>query len=111
MADFDFKQVLADSIALAKNELGNTFKKVKPFAEHEFTQFSENALFLASLKLKGTIDEEELKSRILLQKLALANVLLAIQGVGLVTAQNVVNGVLGIVVKAVETAIGVAIPV
>ena len=111
MPDFDFNQVIGDAVAFTKNELGNTFKKVKPFAEHEFKQFSENALFLASLKLKGTIDEAELQSRIQLQKLALANVLLAIKGVGIVSAQNVVNGVLGIVVKAVKTAIGVAIPV
>jgi len=111
MPDFNFTQVISDAIALTKNELGKTFKKVKPFAEHEFQQFSENALFLANLKLQGTIDEAELQSRIQLQKLALANVLLAIKGVGIVSAQNVVNGVLGIVGKAVETAIGVAIPV
>lgn len=111
MPSFDFKQVLKDSIALTKNELGSSFKKVKPFAEHEFRQFSESAIFLAELKLKGVIDEEEFNSRIMLQRLALTNVLLAIKGVGIVTAQNVVNGVLGIVSKALETAIGVAIPV
>lgn len=111
MADFDFKQVIKDALALTKNELGTSFKKVKPFAEHEFRQFSESALFLAELKLKGTIDEEEFQSRLVLQKLALTNVLLAMKGVGIVAAQNVVNGVLGIVAKAVETAIGVAMPV
>ena len=111
MPAFDFKQVIADSIAFSKNELGTTYKKLKPYAEHEFTQFAENALFLANLKSKGTIDDDEFKSRMLLQKLALSNVLLAIKGIGIVGAQNVVNGVLGIVAKAVETAIGVALPV
>ena len=110
MPAFDFKQVVADSVAFTKNELGNTYKKIKPYAEHEFTQFTENALFLANLKLNGTIDEAEFQSRILLQRLALTNVLLAIKGIGIVTAQNVVNGVLGIVSKAIETAIGVALP-
>jgi hypothetical protein len=111
MPDFDFKQVVADSIALSKNQLGTTYKKLKPYAEHEFTQFAENALFLANLKANGTIDDDELQSRITLQKLALSNVLLAIEGIGIVTAQNVVNGVLDIITKAVQTAIGVTLPV
>jgi hypothetical protein len=111
MPDFDFKQVLSDTIAFAKTELGTTFKKVKPFAEHEFTQFAENALFLAELRLKGTIDDEELKSRLLLQRLALSNVLLAIKGIGIVTAQNLVNGALAIVTKAVKKAINIALPI
>jgi hypothetical protein len=111
MPDINFKQVLSDSISFSRKELGTAFKKVKPFAEHEFTQFAENALFLAQLKLKGVIDDDELKSRLMLQKIAVANVLLAIKGIGLVTAQNVVNGVLGIISKAIKSAINVALPI
>lgn len=111
MPDFDFNQVLGDSLAFAKKELGSTFKKVKPFAEHEFKQFAENALFLAQLKLRGIIENDELSSRIQLQKLAMANVLLAIKGIGIVTAQNLVNGVLDIVSKSIKKAINVAIPI
>jgi len=107
----DYKKILSDSIALAKNEAGSSFNKLKPFAEHQFQQFAEDALFLANLKLKKTIDDEELKSRIQLQKLALQNVLLAIKGIGLVTAQNIVNGVLAIVATAVKGAIKVALPI
>jgi hypothetical protein len=111
MADINFKQIIDDSIAFSKGELGSTFKKLKPFAEHEFRQFAENAAFLAKLKLQGTIDNEELKSRLQLQKLALSNVLLAIKGIGIVTAQNLVNGVLAIIGKAIKSAINVSLPV
>ena len=97
MADINFKQILDDSIAFSKGELGATFKKLKPFAEHEFTQFAENTAFLAKLKFLGTIDDDEFKSRLLLQRLAFSNVLLAIKGIGIVTAQNLVNGILAIV--------------
>jgi hypothetical protein len=110
MAAIDIKQIVAESIALAKQEVGESWTKLKPFAEHEFTQFAEDALFLATLKLKGAIDENELKARIELQKLALSNVLLAIKGIGIVTAQNVINGVLMIVGKAIHTAISVILP-
>lgn len=111
MADLDFKQIIADSIAFSKKELGSKFKQFKPFAEHEFQQFAENALFLAKLRLSGTIEDDELMSRLQLQKLAMANVLLAIKGIGIVTAQNLVNGVLGIVSGAISKAINIALPV
>lgn len=111
MAAINFQQILADSIATTKEQVGSAWKKLKPFAEHEFTQFAENAVFLANLKLKGVIDENELKVRLDIQKLALANVLLAIKGIGLVTAQNVVNGVLGVVSAAIKKALQVVLPV
>lgn len=111
MADINFKQILDDSISLAKQELGSSFKKFKPFAEHEFRQFAENAAFLANLKLQGVIEDAEFKSRMELQRLAFGNVLLAIKGVGLVTAQNLVNGILGIVGKAIKTALNITLPI
>ena len=111
MAAINFKQILDESIVFAKTELGGTFKKLKPFAEHEFTQFAENAAFLAKLKLEGIIELDELKSRLELQKLALNNVLLTIKGIGLVSAQNLVNGILAIVSKAIMGALKISLPV
>jgi hypothetical protein len=110
MPDFDINQVLKDSLDFAKKELGSTYKKVKPFAEHEFRQFSENTLFLAQLKLRGVIDDQEFKSRMQMQKLSMANVLLAIKGVGIVAAQNLVNGVADIVGKAIKKALNIVVP-
>jgi len=111
MAAINFKQILDESIVFARTELGGTFKKLKPFAEHEFTQFAENAAFLAKLKLDGIIEGDELKSRLELQKLALNNVLLTIKGIGLVSAQNLVNGILAIVSKAILGALKISLPV
>lgn len=111
MATINFKQILDDSIVFAKAELGGTYKKLKPFAEHEFTQFAENAIFLAQLRQDGIIGKDELETRLTLQKLAFSNVLLTIQGIGLVSAQNLVNGILGIVSKAVTNALSISLPV
>ncbi len=111
MADIDFKQILNDSIVFAKTELGGTYKKLKPFAEHEFTQFAENVAFLAKLKLDGVIERDELESRLTLQQFAFKNVLLTIKGIGLVSAQNLVNGILGIVSKAILGALKISLPV
>lgn len=111
MADINFPQIVSDSLAFAKQEVGKSWNKLKPYAEHEFTQFAENAVFLAKLKLAGSIEEEELKVRLNIQRLALNNVLLAIKGIGLVLAQNVVNGVLDIVAKAIKATLKVALPI
>ena len=111
MANLDFNQILKDCISLAKQEVGKNWSKLKPFAEHEFTQFAENAQFLAELRLKGLIDDDELKVRLRFQQMALNNVLLAIKGIGLKTAENVVNGVLGIVATALKTALNIVLPI
>jgi hypothetical protein len=111
MAAIDFPQILKECISLAKHEVGKNWSKLKPFAEHEFTQFAENAEFLAQLRLKNIIDDEEFKVRLRFQQTALNNVLLAIKGIGLKTAENVVNGVLGIVSTALKSAINIVLPV
>ena len=68
-------------------------------------------MFLAKLKLSGAIDDNELKARMDIQKLALSNVLLAIKGIGLVTAQAVVNGILSILGNAVKGSLSVLLPI
>jgi hypothetical protein len=111
MAGLDFKKILSDCIALAKQEVGKNWKKLKPYADHEFQQFAENAEFLAQLRLMGVIDDDELKSRLRFQQTALNNVLLTIEGIGLKTAENVVNGVIGIVSVAIKTALNIVLPI
>lgn len=111
MADINFSQIVSDSIAFTKQEVGKSWSKLKPYAEHEFTQFAETAVFLAKLKLSGNIKDDELKARLNIQRLALNNVLLAIKGIGLVMAQNVVNGILDIVTTAISKTLKVALPI
>lgn len=109
MADIDFTQVLKDCLEAAKGELGKSWKKYKPYAEHEIKQFAQSAEFLAKLRAAGEIDDEELQERIELQKLAFKNVLLTIEGIGLITAQKVTNLILKIVSTALQTALGAVI--
>jgi len=98
---FNIDEIVKDSVALARKEVGKAWKELRPYADHEFRQFSENAEFLAQLKKKKVISEEELASRLAIQKMALNNVLLAVKGIGAVTAQNVVNAVFKVVEKAI----------
>ncbi len=110
MHSLDLNGIINDSVAFAQKELGATYKKLKPYAEAEFTRFAENAARLAQLKLQGRISDAELKTRLQLQQHALATVLLAIQGISLIMAEKIVNGVLNIVAKALRSALNISLP-
>lgn len=111
MEKLDLNKILADAVALAKNETGKAWKKVEPYAEHEFTQFAESVQFITQLFLAGKISEDDFKARLQFQKMALSTVLTTIEGIGIIAAQNVVNGVLDILRNAVQASFGLALPV
>lgn len=106
----DLKQLIQDCIAAAKPVLGKSWDSFKPFAQGEFKKFTESAHHLAKLKLDGAIGEEELKERLAFQKKALENVMLAIKGIGKVTAQKAINAVIDVVKNAVHQALKIALP-
>lgn len=107
----DYNQIIKDSLDATRKIVGKSWKNVKPYAEAEFLSFLQNAEHLANLKLSGEISEEELAKRLIIQRTSLTNVFLTIEGMSLVTAQNVVNAVLGIVGEAIFTAIKVVLPI
>jgi len=111
MPAIDLQQILNDSIEAVKPILGKSWKSFKPYAEHEFKKFAESAAFLAELRLTNKIDDDELKERLEIQRIALKNVMLAVEGIGLVTAQNAINAVIEIVKKAAKAALSVALPI
>ncbi|OOQ58794.1 hypothetical protein [Mucilaginibacter pedocola] len=97
----DFDQILKDCIAAAKKELGAGWNDAAPFAEQKFKQYLEDMADLNKLRADGTIDEDEFKYRADLHKSSMQSVLLAVKGIGLIAAQNIINAVLGIVGKAI----------
>lgn len=111
MANINFNQLLKDCLGAAENHLKDAYQAAKPFAEQSFKQFAEDALFLAKLRLANEIDDNELKHRLDNQKIALANVLLAVKGIGLIEAQDTINEVFGFVSDAIFGAIKVALPI
>lgn len=110
MSALDINQVLSDSVAATKTIVGKHWKNLEPFAEHEFRKFAESTEFLAQLKLKGQISDEELKARLEIQRLALKNVLLTIAGIGLITAQEIINAVLAIISDGILKSLSLVLP-
>jgi hypothetical protein len=107
----DIHQILTDSLNASKEIAGQAWKDVKPFAEHESKQFAEDVEFLVQLKADGIIDDEEFKARFSFLKLGFTNVFLAIKGIGILQAQNIVNAIIGIVSQSVLSAFNIALPV
>lgn len=110
MADIDLKQILSDCISFARIETGSSWKKIKPFAEHEFTQFIKNILFLAELKLSGVIEVEEFSSRLQLQKIAIAQSFVAIKGMGISDVQEIVKQVEKIIFVGISKELNIVLP-
>lgn len=110
MASIDFTNTITECMGFAKNELGKSWKSFKDFAEHHFSQLARDAEFLAGLKSSGKINDDEFKARLQLQMLSLQNVVMTLKGIALITAQNVVNGVIGIIAKTIKKAMGIALP-
>ena len=106
----DIQQILTDSLKASKEIAGKAWKDVKPFAEHESTQFAEDVEFLVKLKVDGIIDDEEFKARLAFLKLGFTNAFLAIKGIGILQAQNIVNAVIGIISNAVLSAFNISLP-
>lgn len=109
MEAINYAKIVAECIEAAKGELGKKWRSLEPYAEQEFKQFAENAADIARLKLEGKIDDKELKDRVEMQRLALKNVLLAIKGMGQLTAQNIINSVLQITSAAILDVLKIAL--
>lgn len=111
MEKLNLDKILAGAISLAKSETGKAWRKVEPYAEHEFRQFAESVEFITKLFLAGKIPEEDYKARLQFQKMALSTVLTTIEGIGIIAAQNVVNGIMDILRSALQASFGLALPV
>ena len=106
VSDINFADLIRDMSAAAKDVLVKQWKEVKPFAEMQLKTFAQNIKMIGELKLKGTITEEKAKLHLAIQKESARTVLLTIEGVGLVAAENAINAAISVVKTTVNKAIG-----
>lgn len=102
----DITTLLKDMLNAAKPILKNYWKEAKPYAEKESQNFVNNLAMIEKLKLTGQITKEEADIHIQIQKNSFRTVLVAIKGIGIITAENAINAALGAISKAVNTALG-----
>lgn len=107
--DIDVALLLKEMTEAVKKVLKASWKEVKPFAELQLKSFAENIQLIAVLKAKGKINEEKAKLHLAIQKESARTVLLSIEGIGIVTAENAINAALKVVQTTVNNAIGWAL--
>jgi len=81
-------------------------KDAKDFAEMESAKMAQTLVSIEQLFAQGTINEDQAKALLDMQKNAAQAVLLAVEGIGILTAQRAVNAALGAVATVVNTALG-----
>src|SRR5262245_22224421 len=102
----DWTDVGAGMLAAAKGVLGRKWPKVKDFAEVELKKLVDTLQMIERLFLSGTISQDEAELHLQIQKNAARTVLLTIQGLGILAAEEAVNAALGVLKAPVNTALG-----
>jgi hypothetical protein len=96
-------------LAAVKPILAKHWEDVSAYAEGEATKMAQTLATIASLKAAGKIDEKQAAVLIDMQKHAMQAVLCAVEGIGLIAAQNAINAALDAVAGIVNKGIGFAL--
>lgn len=96
-------------IAAMKPALGKGWNDVADYAKSESVKMAHTLATIAELKTANKIDEQQAEALLDMQKHASQAVLLAVEGIGLVAAQNAINAALDAVKLVVNRAAGFAL--
>jgi hypothetical protein len=102
----DVKDLLGPMLNAIKPVLNKYWSDVKDYAETEVEKMSNTLSNITELYVAEKIDEQQAQALLDMQKHAMQAVLLAVEGIGLIAAQNAINAALGAVKDSVNKAIG-----
>jgi hypothetical protein len=105
----DIKQLLTPMVDAAKAVIGKKWPEIQTYAETEFRKTGENILMIEKMKKDCSIKEDQAKLLIDIQKNASRSVLLTVEGMGLIMAEQAINSALGAIRDVVNKAIGFAL--
>ena len=93
-------------LTAAKGAVEANWDDVKPYAEQEFKNLSENLQLIIRLRAENKITEEQARLYLDIHKSTVKIVLLTIEGLGILTVEEAINAALRVVKDTVNTAIG-----
>ena len=85
-------------------------KDVASYAKSEAKKLATSAAEIAALRLSGEITDQEAKLHLEIQKNASRAILMAVQGISIIAAEQAINAALKVIGGAIKTATGVALP-
>lgn len=104
--NFDINTVISDMALAIKGEIGENWDKVKATANQFLQNKKERFALLAELRISGDLSQEKFKSRLNDEKLVAEAELNTLAVISKAIAQNAANAAIGVLEKAVKTAIG-----
>ena len=102
----DLASLAQSMLAAAETSLKTGWTTAQPFAQTQFTNIAQQIVDIEAQLKAGTINQSQASLLMDMQKNASRAALLAVEGIGLIAAQNAINAALGAIATTVNGAIG-----
>jgi hypothetical protein len=102
---FSATDLINPFLAAVEPILKKSWGEVKDYADAEAAKMAKTLETIATLRASNKIDDDQAKALLDMQKHAMQSVLLAVEGIGLIAAQNAINAGLAAVKDVVNKAL------
>jgi hypothetical protein len=103
--DLDFKKLASEMVDAMKLAIGSHIEDVRKLADDELEDFAKRTAVLSEKVATGKITIEQARAVLKIRKAAVETVLLAISGISVLAAQDAINAAIGVLKKAVNSAV------
>lgn len=104
MSAIDFSAILTQMLNAAKTALADKWPVVETIATSSFKTLAQSLVDIGDMLANKTINDAQAKLLFDIQKNSTTMVLLSVEVVGIVAAENAVNAALGVIKDVVNTA-------
>jgi len=109
MAKINVDELLTKMLAAAAVPFKKQWPSAKDYAQSEFKKIAESIVFIESQRALGKMTPERARLHLDIQKNASRTVLLALEGLGIVTAEAMINAALAVIKDTVNSALKFAL--
>lgn len=106
MSTLDFSKLVNDMIGAAKTQLADKWPAVESLATSSIQTLAQSLVDIEDMSLKGSISKEQAGLLLDLQKNTAKMVLISVEVVGIVAAEQAINAAIKVVKDVVNSTIG-----
>lgn len=106
MAAIDVDDLLQKMAAAASGVLKKKWSTAKGYAQGEFKKIGDSLAFIAVEVAAGRMTQEQARLHIKLQRNASQQVLMMVEGLSILAAEEAINAALDVIRQTVNTALG-----
>lgn len=106
MSTLDFSKLVNDMLSAAKTQLADKWPAVESLATSSIQTLAQSLIDIEDMSLKGTISKEQAALLLDLHKNTAKMVLLSVEVVGIVAAEQAINAAIKVVKDVVNSTIG-----